>query len=222
MLFDARPDTIESEKERNLYYKFFAGYFLNELVEGAESRIRALVRLLHERTNVAFEMNPTETHVTFDLHGYLLDHQTDRGELADVALHCPKTNTLVVIEVKFLSTFTVQKDIVPLLARIEAVQNKHRSLRVVPFLLIPQTQWTRAARYRHQKGSNWARFERDYADKVGLLFWENFLGMDVEPRVRAFLQNELSLEGRARADRYYASVDGIPIRTGWGSASTQS
>jgi hypothetical protein len=34
MLFDTGPEAFESEKERNCYYKFFCGYFFNELVDG--------------------------------------------------------------------------------------------------------------------------------------------------------------------------------------------
>ena len=33
MLYDVSQHTFESHKERNLYYKFFAGYFLNSLVD---------------------------------------------------------------------------------------------------------------------------------------------------------------------------------------------
>ena len=39
MLFEPKLDIIESEKERNLYYKFFAGYFFNELVPIYEQRV---------------------------------------------------------------------------------------------------------------------------------------------------------------------------------------
>ncbi len=41
MLFDKSP--FESYKERNLYYKFFAGYFFNELVPGAGNGLKRSV-----------------------------------------------------------------------------------------------------------------------------------------------------------------------------------
>jgi hypothetical protein len=34
MLFDRSISIFESEKERNLYYKVFAGYLLNEFIPG--------------------------------------------------------------------------------------------------------------------------------------------------------------------------------------------
>ena len=34
MIFDTSRSAFESEKERNLYTKFFAGYFLNEFICG--------------------------------------------------------------------------------------------------------------------------------------------------------------------------------------------
>ena len=40
MLFDKSP--FESYKERNLYYKFFAGYFFNGLVPGAGNGLSVL------------------------------------------------------------------------------------------------------------------------------------------------------------------------------------
>ncbi len=46
MLFDYGKNILESEKERNLYYKFFAGYFFNELIEGYQDRLMGFLTLL--------------------------------------------------------------------------------------------------------------------------------------------------------------------------------
>ena len=39
MLYDTSDQTFESEKERNLYYKIFAGYLLNERIPRWQDRL---------------------------------------------------------------------------------------------------------------------------------------------------------------------------------------
>jgi hypothetical protein len=39
MLFEKGENIFESEKERNFYMKFFAGYFLNDLIDGSAKRL---------------------------------------------------------------------------------------------------------------------------------------------------------------------------------------
>ena len=46
MIFNSLGTHFESEKERNLYYKIFAGYFCNELISGYEDRILSLIQFL--------------------------------------------------------------------------------------------------------------------------------------------------------------------------------
>lgn len=39
MIFNSGPCVLESEKVRNLYTKFFAGYFFNEFIDGYDERV---------------------------------------------------------------------------------------------------------------------------------------------------------------------------------------
>lgn len=53
MIFDSTADLFESYKERNVYYKIFAGYLLNELVPGHADRLRRLCSVLSTPTGPA-------------------------------------------------------------------------------------------------------------------------------------------------------------------------
>ena len=122
MLFNHGTDTFESEKERNLYYKFFAGYFFNDLVSGYEKRVKSFYKLLfqegideedcfgdfvlHEGMKI-----PSAISVTFDFHGYLLEGARDRGELADILIQDHQNNIFIAIEAKSLTDWNYEKDI---------------------------------------------------------------------------------------------------------------
>ena len=51
MIFDISADNWEdkeSYKERNLYYKIFAGYLFNEIIPGEEERKNSFIDLLRD------------------------------------------------------------------------------------------------------------------------------------------------------------------------------
>lgn len=120
MLFDIGDSVVESEKERNLYAKFFAGYFFNELVPGAEKRLDGFANLIQEKARKCdietdLVISYETAHACFDTHAYLLGGknqlgQEDRGEIADILLHDRKNKVLISIEAKFLEDFEVNKD----------------------------------------------------------------------------------------------------------------
>jgi hypothetical protein len=107
---------FESYKERNLYYKFFAGYFANELIHGWETRFKSLVDLInakYEPLGKKLIMSPRTTHLSFDNYivQYLKGATCDRGEFADVYFYDQATKSGVAIEVKYLSKIKA-KDVV--------------------------------------------------------------------------------------------------------------
>jgi hypothetical protein len=48
MLFETAEDAFESEKERNLYFRYFAGYFFDELVPSFGSRLATFCELVNK------------------------------------------------------------------------------------------------------------------------------------------------------------------------------
>ena len=124
MLFDHQAGRWESEKERNLYSKFFAGYFFNELVPGWEERLAAFCALLETKAQeVLFPrprpiaLIPSHTHVSFDNHIWRLS-QYDRGEFADILIY---DNALWIPLRPVLIEFSCDKDIICNLNRIASI-----------------------------------------------------------------------------------------------------
>ena len=137
MLFSIRNDDFESEKERNLYYKFFAGYFLNEHVQGLEMRLQAFCDLLSNCSrggkNISQEpitLTPECAHVSFDNHGYLFSGLgTDRGEFADILVHDRSTSVVIPIEAKVHSNWSYEKDVISNERRLRLIEREMPSAR---------------------------------------------------------------------------------------------
>ena len=55
MLFDRSISTFESEKERNLYYKVFAGYLLNEFIPGYQDRLMSFCNVINNSTDLPLQ-----------------------------------------------------------------------------------------------------------------------------------------------------------------------
>ncbi|MGI2214739.1 hypothetical protein [Shewanella oncorhynchi] len=87
MIFNSGPCVLESEKERNLYTKFFAGYFFNEFIDGYDERVVWINSYLSKKLNKTVSLQSPS--ISFDNHTYLLDIDSDRGEFADILLHDP-------------------------------------------------------------------------------------------------------------------------------------
>src|SRR3990172_8422878 len=121
MLFNAA--NWESEKERNLYAKFFAGYFFNPFAPGRDARMAQFSALLEFKAQEAqfdrgphpIALSPHQAHVSFDNHIWRLS-ELDRGEFADILVY--DDNFWISFEAKFLRSFNCEKDIAANLNRL--------------------------------------------------------------------------------------------------------
>lgn len=118
MIF-ATDSLIESEKERNLCTKFFAGYFFNEFTPGYTKRITLFNRYIQEVTGQA-DLKLQAPHVSFDTHAYLC-HERLRSKLADVLISDPAQQVFLFIETKYLSNWTYAADVAKGLERLDKV-----------------------------------------------------------------------------------------------------
>lgn len=157
MIFSNEIDfnVSESYKERNLYYKLFAGYLFNELLEGAEGQKAGFFQLLggivhhadrfrgdKQKINELISGMANEpVSVTFDYHSsqVIKSHRKeDKGEMSDVLLLSP--SYLISIECKFLEDMKFGKD-------VEEVQNRIREVSTLvgrtplQVLLIKKSKW---------------------------------------------------------------------------------
>ncbi len=115
----ANDSLIESEKERNLCTKFFAGYFFNEFTAGYAKRILHFNRYLQEvtgREDIALQ-NP---HVSFDTHAYLC-HERLRSKLSDVLISDPVRQVFLFIETKYLTNWSYAADVAKAQERLDKV-----------------------------------------------------------------------------------------------------
>lgn len=146
MLFNESPKNIkESYKERNLYYKIFAGCLFNELIPGLEIRADAFLNLIKDKNKIGekakapyidmlHKMKNEVLHVDFDHHlcQIALDNdeqncrainggQIDKGEFADVLIY--SDTGMIAIEVKYKSNWTIDKDIIANRKRIKFISD---------------------------------------------------------------------------------------------------
>lgn len=198
MIFDISEKAFESEKERNLYTKFFAGYFLNEFISGYEDRLNSLNKLLTEKFKKPITLELP--HVSFDNHAYLLLNDTDRGEFADVLLHDYKNNAMVAIEVKFLSDLNVKKDCDTNLRRIKNIKAKYPCLTIHFLLLISKRKWLCAETMQKHENSNFRNYD-NFKSEAPILYWEELLPLCSEQKVRDFMNARLELCNKDKSDR---------------------
>lgn len=175
-------EALESEKERNFYYKVFAGYFFNELVPGHERRLERFTKALYKKHKSTFSgpldedftLSPKTTHVTFDFHGYLLDEGNDRGELADILITDLENNSAAAVEVKFLSNWDFEKDILSASRRFESLLASREISHFVHILLITQSKLEASKKASNKAGSNWRKLsEIALGYPVVILTWED-------------------------------------------------
>ena len=144
MLFDENPS--ESYKERNLYYKFFAGYFFNELVPGWEQRLNEFCQLIGAKSGLpgGITLSPATTHVSFDNHLIQRVRGVDRGEFADILILDQQYGVLVGIEVKYLSDWNYRKDIETNSERLHKAGKELGARTVVQCLLVSRSKWEKS------------------------------------------------------------------------------
>jgi hypothetical protein len=199
MVFDISENAFESEKERNLYTKFFAGYFLNEFISGYETRLSLLNELLTEKFNKPITLK--SPHLSFDNHAYLLLDEGNHGEFADVLLHDYKNNVMVAIEVKFLSDLDVKKDCGENLKRIEEIRKKYPCLKIHFLLLISEKKWQRVEQMYNHPNSNFKKYKDEFKNEVPILYWEELLPLCSEQKVCDFMNKRLELCDKGQSDK---------------------
>jgi len=211
MLFDTNRTVFESEKERNLYAKYFAGYLLNELVEGYSERVANISDYLSEITGEKIGFH--KPHVSFDNHAYLFGVEADRGEFADILLHDPENKTMVAIEAKFLSDWNADKDIGANLKRIELIKNKLSEYKICFVLLVSRTKWDAVKKMCNHRDSNYRKYLNEYREKVAIAFWEDLLKLCRNDDVVRYMENRLSLVNSAHNNRQFDHRRRLKIST---------
>ncbi|MDX2370711.1 MAG: hypothetical protein QNK36_20300 [Colwellia sp.] len=201
MIFEVGIDTLESDKERNLYTKFFGGYYFNEFIDGYENRVSAINYYLSEKlkTNIGI-VNPF---VSFDNHGYMLGIDIDNGEFSDVFLHDKTQKTIIAIEVKYHSNLNIKKDFDSNLKRIKAIRQKHPEYTVHFCILISETKWNAAEKMKGRHDvSSYSKYEMSYKNEIGLLFWEDLVKLCKSEKVRDYMNYKLNLVNAERSNRF--------------------
>ncbi|MFC3914577.1 hypothetical protein ACFOSS_14065 [Pseudaeromonas sharmana] len=195
MIFSVNINAFESEKERNLYYKFFAGYFFNELIDGYSDRVSLMNEHLSMKSNNPIHLvNPA---VSFDNHSYQLGIGSDKGEFADILLHDPKSNTMVAIEAKYLTNWSVNKDIESNLERINAIREK-LNYEIHFYILVSKTKWASAEKMKNHKFSNYSKYIKYHSNEAGVLFWEDLVQLCASEQVRSYMVKMLDLVNKPK------------------------
>lgn len=115
----ANASLIESEKERNLCSKFFAGYFFNEFTAGYSKRIALFNRYIQEASG-RDDLRIEAPHLSFDTHAYLM-HERLRSKLSDVLVTDDAREIFLFIETKYLTNWTYAADVAKGLERLDKV-----------------------------------------------------------------------------------------------------
>lgn len=198
----------ESYKERNLYYKLFAGYLFNELLPGYHQNKQSFFALLKDQLDqdqfgpdeingkdLAAVLNDfafSDIHVTFDYHLVQTDKTyKDRGEMSDILIWCDRY--FLSIEAKYLSDWTYEKDIVKVQERIAYLEEEAVS-KGIQILLIKEGKWTNNKKHLSHSGSNLSRLRENQGKMkapVIIITWEQLMGIIPEKRVQAYLMKQL-------------------------------
>lgn len=198
MIFEIDNREFESEKERNLYWKFFAGFYFNELIPGYEVRVREFYSLLSQPTYQVgdipmdrLQVPPDAVYVSFDNHpDRYLGKQS--GEFADILIHDPQNGILVGIEAKYLDDWDYQKDIVQNTEKLDFVGAHMGTEATLLCLLVPRAKWENVVAMEARPGSNFRRL-KEHTGTTAVLLWENFVELQgVSPIVQNYIQSQLN------------------------------
>ena len=197
MIFETDQREFESEKERNLYYKFFAGFYFNELISGYENRVREFYALLRSPTYQVgdppinrLQSVPSAVFVSFDNHPDRYRGKQS-GEFADILIHDPLNDLLVGIEAKYLDNWEYRKDIVENTEKLEYMGAKLGVTFTQLCLLVSRSKWDRVVAMEAHHGSNFRRL-KEHTGAVSVLLWESLMGLQAVPQaVRSYVQSQL-------------------------------
>ena len=215
MIFANAP-LIESEKERNLCTKFFAGYFFNEFTPGYSKRIALFNRYIQEAAGRG-DLRIETPHISFDTHAYLM-HERLRSKLGDVLVSDPQRQVFLFIETKYLTNWTYAADVAQGLERLDKVFDAQKKPHLQDarhhyFVLTSRRKEEAAGRpVQHYTPANAPLFMHTpapaapHADDAGgdapeaakpaftsLLYWEDLALMCDRSEVRQYMEARLKL-----------------------------
>ncbi len=196
---DINIDIEESYKERNLYYKIFAGYLFNELVPGYEIRKMEFIdilikckiipgRIFGDKSNIEAileDIKKSDMHVTFDYHTAQIfkeDKKNNRGEMSDILLLTKKN--LLSVECKFLTNIHITKDVIEVQKRILKFSSVYK-LQPIQILLIKQSKWLNARQIT-------LGLENHTRIPVIVLYWETLMPLLKDLQVNQYLSFQLN------------------------------
>jgi hypothetical protein len=204
MIFKYNED-LESYKERNFYYKVFAGYLFNELLPEYKANKAAFFDLLIRNegakklkvgdtmlNQALSELSTNEIQVTFDFHPkQIIKDYSDHGESSDIIIWGDRY--FISIEVKYLSDWSFKKDITEVQKRIMDVGNKVNK-QGIQVLLIKETKFENAKSKLNQLGSNLNELQKAINElKVPILIitWEQIKGLIPTEKVTKYIEMQL-------------------------------
>ncbi len=200
MIFNSSPSIFESEKERNLYYKVFAGYVFNEFIPGIDQRVRDFCELVYRTsyrglsaTEYPIAINPETAHVSFDNYEYMFyGIAKNKGEFADVLIHDRCERILIAIEAKVHDDWSYDKDILENDERLRRIEAQLGDVKVVPCLLLKSDKWDQCRRKINSKGSHYRRFNEETGNRFRVLLWEDIIALCKSKTVQSFADSVLS------------------------------
>lgn len=174
MLFNFSEKFKESNKERNVYAKLFAGCIFNDFIpqnSKFELAKKFFEKLIYRYTNTCeeFEITPQDTvikhldglqndeilknlHVDFDHHAEreLPGIKDNKGEISDIFITAE--NILIGIEAKVFSNWDFKKDIIDEQKRIQCVSKRYGvSFGRIHVLLVTKQKWDEVKSERQTK-----------------------------------------------------------------------
>jgi len=199
MLFNNSGNFIESEKERNFYYKFFCGYYFNELVDGLNERVEIFCEIINNNCaehfnidNLTFQISSVDSHVTFDVHSYLVCNNTDNGELADIFIIDNKNKLCLAIEAKFLTDWSYEKDILENSLRIKSCNEVLKEYKFIQCLLIKENKWKEAIKLKNHPYSNYTKIKNQTETSFVVLTWETLIESIPDRKVKEYFNGLIS------------------------------
>ena len=204
MIF-ANTTLIESEKERNLCSKFFAGYFFNEFTAGYVKRISQFNRYIQDVTGRS-DLSLQTPHISFDTHAYLC-HERLRSKLSDVLISDPARQTFLFIETKYLTNWTYAADVAKGLERLDKVFDADKKPHLADakqhyFVLTSRRKEEAAGRpvlpHIHSEPTEPAEPAEPSEQApsktfTSLLYWEDLTQMCDRMEVRQYMETRLNL-----------------------------
>jgi hypothetical protein len=198
-------NVFESKKERNLYYKFFAGYFCNDLISNWEERLTHLVSKVKNETKISnFVLDPNTTHISFDNYFNQIHKPSDGGEFADIFIMDWNNKMALAIEAKFTEDFG-EKDFGVLdqdkdngknnYARIKKIREKGYFENIIQIILIAEPKKKELENRADSELYKLKIFNNslDTNEKIILWTWKEMIDLCDEGKAKEYFKKHLSL-----------------------------